>query len=181
MRRADLAVQPAARVPSAARALERVDRRAPRRRERARDQRVRSRPREGSGSRRAHCGQGARALRATSPWCWTRIHLAGSRAEIPDAGETAAERLQRTAHFARVGIWDLKTNEPVLKLRAEAGGTFVPVGKRPVDDPLVNAAQQRQVNSCALALEVKSALAPKSEAEPKRAGPEGGVPAPAAP
>ena len=96
----------------------------------------------------------------------------GLPAEIPDAGETASERLQRTAHFARVGIWDLKTNEPVLKLRAEAGGSFVSVGKRPIEDPLVNAAQQRQVNSCALALEVKAALEPKSE-EP--------APAPTAP
>jgi hypothetical protein len=87
--------------------------------------------------------------------------------EIPDAGETASERLQRTAHFARVGIWDLKSNEPLLKLRAEAGGTFVPVGKRAIVDPLVNAAQQRQVNSCALALELKAALAPKSETEPE--------------
>jgi hypothetical protein len=49
------------------------------------------------------------------------------------------------------------------------------VGKRPIGDPLVNAAQQRQVNSCALALEVKAALEPKSEPEPK------GEPAAAAP
>jgi hypothetical protein len=83
--------------------------------------------------------------------------------EIPDAGETPTERLQRTAHFARIGIWDLKKNEPVLKLRAEAGGTVIPVGKRPIEDPLVNAAQQRQVNNCALALEVKAALEPPSD------------------
>lgn len=82
--------------------------------------------------------------------------------EIPDAGESVGERLQRAAHSARVGIWDLKTNELVLKLRAEASGKFVPVGKRNLDDPLINAAQQRQVNNCALALEVKAALDPSS-------------------
>jgi hypothetical protein len=105
--------------------------------------------------------------------------------ETPDAGETAAERLQRTAHFARIGIWDLKTNEPVLKLRAEAGGTFVPVGKRSIDNPQVNAAQQRQVNSCALALEVKAALAKSESGSEGEPGPKseatGGVPTPAAP
>lgn len=77
---------------------------------------------------------------------------------LPDASETEEERLARVPHMARVGIWNLETGENVLKLRGEASGKFVPVGKRVVDDPVNRAAQQRQANSCALALTVQQAL-----------------------
>jgi hypothetical protein len=82
----------------------------------------------------------------------------GLPAEIPDAGETAEERLQRTDHFARVGIWRLKDGKQILRLRAQAAGRFVPMGERVVRDPMNLAAQQRQVNSCELALAVRGAL-----------------------
>jgi hypothetical protein len=78
--------------------------------------------------------------------------------ELPDAGETASERVQRAAHFGRVGIWDLQDGHSLLRLRSEAGGEFVPVGRHALSDPQVNAAQQRQVNSCALALAVRQKL-----------------------
>jgi hypothetical protein len=81
--------------------------------------------------------------------------------EIEGASETEEERLQRVAHTARVGIWDLETNEPVLRLRAEASGEFIPVGRSSVREPNNRAAQQRQANSCALALSVKQALQPE--------------------
>lgn len=84
----------------------------------------------------------------------------------PDAGaETPEERVQRTPHFARVGVWDLKSGKLVARVRAEASGQVVPVGKRAVQDPEVMAAQQRQVNSCALALHVKQALGPARTAQ----------------
>lgn len=78
--------------------------------------------------------------------------------EAPDAGETSDERVQREAHAARIGIWDLKTKSPVLRLRADAAGHFVPVGDRVVHDPATVAAEQRQTNSCALALAAREAL-----------------------
>lgn len=85
--------------------------------------------------------------------------VGGLPPEAPDAGETADERVQRQSHAARIGIWDLKTKSPLLRLRAEAAGDFVPVGDRVVKDPATLAAQQRQTNSCSLALAARDALA----------------------
>jgi hypothetical protein len=82
----------------------------------------------------------------------------GLPVELPDAGETPEERLQRVGHFARVGVWDLSTGKQLLRLRAEASGEFVPMGEKVVRDPMIQAAQARQVNSCQLALAVRSAL-----------------------
>lgn len=76
----------------------------------------------------------------------------------PDAGESAEEQLQRLPHFARVGIWELSSKTPLLRLRAEATGEFVPMGGRVVTDPALLAAQSRQSNSCALALAVRSRI-----------------------
>jgi hypothetical protein len=73
--------------------------------------------------------------------------------------ETEDERLQRAPHLARIGIWDLKTESMVLRLRAEAGGEFVAVGSNALTDERSRAAASRQVNSCALALAVKEAIA----------------------
>jgi hypothetical protein len=75
-----------------------------------------------------------------------------------DAGETEEERLQRLPHFARVGIWDVASKTPLLRLRAEAAGDFVPMGGTAPANPQVLAAQARQANSCALALVVRSKL-----------------------
>jgi len=87
--------------------------------------------------------------------------------EAPDAGETPDERVQRASHAARIGIWDLKTKSPLLRLRADASGRFVPVGDRVVQNPETVMAQQRQTNSCALALAAKDALS----REPVQAAP----------
>jgi len=85
---------------------------------------------------------------------------AGLPSEIPDAGETPEERVQRAAHPARVGIWDLANGKPLLRLRAQAAGEFVPMGGRTIRDPVTLAAEQRQVNACQLALEVRNKLSP---------------------
>jgi hypothetical protein len=85
----------------------------------------------------------------------------GLAPQAADAGvsETDEERVQREPHAARVGIWELQGNTPVLRVRAEAAGRFVPVGDAVVKSTETIYAQQRQTNSCALALQVKDALA----------------------
>jgi hypothetical protein len=84
----------------------------------------------------------------------------GLRPEAPDAGvsESDEERVQREPHFGRVGIWDLERNALLLRLRYEAVGRFVPVGNAVVRSTETLHAQQRQTNSCALALAVKNSL-----------------------
>jgi hypothetical protein len=91
----------------------------------------------------------------------------------PETRTTPEERIQSVPHFARVGIWDLSSGEPLLRLRAEAAAEFVAVGKQAVSDPESQAAQRRQVNNCALALSVREKLE-----EP--AGGAAAAPAPAA-
>ena len=80
--------------------------------------------------------------------------------ELPDAGESPEERVQRVGHPARVGIWELASGKQLLRLRSNAAGRFVPMGARVVRDPAIVAAQERQVNGCQLALDVRSALEP---------------------
>lgn len=80
------------------------------------------------------------------------------RQKDPETRTTPEERVQSVAHFARIGIWDLEKGEPLLRLRAEAAGAFVPVGKQVVRAAESLAAQQRQVNNCQLALQVRDRL-----------------------
>jgi hypothetical protein len=75
-----------------------------------------------------------------------------------EAPETEEERLQRAPHEAAVGVWDLKSGEPLIVVFPRADGVFVPVGERVVSSTKTVAAQQRQVNSCAIALAVKEAV-----------------------
>jgi len=81
--------------------------------------------------------------------------------EPPDGGldESDEERVQREPHAARVGVWNLESGESLLRLRTQAAGRFVPVGDRVVKSAESIAAQERQTNSCALALAVKEAFA----------------------
>ncbi len=74
------------------------------------------------------------------------------------APELEEQRIQRSEHAARVGIWDLQNGALLVRTRGDAAGRFVPMGKQAVQDPVTMAAQQRQVNSCALAGHVKSAV-----------------------
>lgn len=76
--------------------------------------------------------------------------------------ETDQERIQRVPHFARVGIWDLKQGDLVLRLRREVKGEFLTLGRRRILDPENRAAQQRQVNGCQLALQVREAFGDRS-------------------
>jgi hypothetical protein len=92
----------------------------------------------------------------------------------PEATETSEETLQGMPHFARIGIWDLTTSEPLFRMRAEAAGEFVAVGKQAVADPANVAAQRRQVNNCSLALGVRSKIE-EAAAMPAEAQGGGGV------
>ena len=79
----------------------------------------------------------------------------------PDAGvpdESEQERLHRTPHTARIGIWEIATGEQLVRMRARADGRFVPVGERTKMDPVSVAARQRQANSCAIATSVRDRL-----------------------
>ncbi len=85
---------------------------------------------------------------------------------LEDAGaETIDQRLQRSPHYARVGIWDLESERLLVRLRRMASGTLLAVGTRTGQQSRENlAAQQRQTNSCALALAVKQAITEKGAA-----------------
>lgn len=76
-----------------------------------------------------------------------------------EPAETEEERIQRVAHPARVGIWDVRDDKQLVRLRADAAGEFVPVGDRAPKSEATLAAERRQVNSCALALDVKELVA----------------------
>jgi hypothetical protein len=83
---------------------------------------------------------------------------AGLPPQLSDAGESAEDRVQRTPHMARIGIWELETGKLVLRLRARAEGQLLAVGERAVRSHDTVAARQRQANNCALALRVKGAI-----------------------
>ena len=80
--------------------------------------------------------------------------------ELPEAEEQV---LWRTAHVARIGVWDLLDNKPLLKLRAHADAKFVPIGESAEVNAEVRRAQQRQVNSCALAAALREAITAKGK------------------
>lgn len=76
----------------------------------------------------------------------------------PESGESEAETLQRLPHFARIGIWDIASGTPLLRVRAVAAGEVVQMGSGAVKDAVTRTATERQVNNCALALKAREAL-----------------------
>jgi hypothetical protein len=78
----------------------------------------------------------------------------------PVDGKLTLEQVQALPHAARVFLFPLKpgVEKPLLVLRREVAGQFVPTGPTAPTDPDILAAQQRQVNSCQLALHVREAL-----------------------
>ncbi len=96
--------------------------------------------------------------------------------------ETEPERLQRTEHMARVGIWDLKSGQLLLRVRTEAAGQLHDVGRPASQEPAAVAARQRQANSCGLALSVKQKIAASApgaqEAVPAGTSPDAAPPPP---
>jgi hypothetical protein len=98
--------------------------------------------------------------------------------------ETEEERLHRMPHRATVGIFDLKKEKLLVRVRGMAAGGFVPVGPEAAQPPNIRAAQARQVNSCALALHVREVVAQHASGEaqaapaPEGTGPGGSAVAP---
>lgn len=80
----------------------------------------------------------------------------------PEAKGQSTDDLLASSHTARIGLWRLSDDRPVLRLRREANAELR--GGMPVVDAEVMAARQRQANSCALALAVRQAIGDGSAA-----------------
>jgi hypothetical protein len=88
--------------------------------------------------------------------------------EAPDAkvlaangalpGESAEARVQRLPHAARVGIWNLANESPVVRWRGRAEGRLVAAGRPVKLGPDTVAAQARQANSCMLAWDLRDEI-----------------------
>jgi hypothetical protein len=72
-----------------------------------------------------------------------------------DAG-TMEEVVQGLPHAARVAVYRLSDDKPLLRVRRDAGGELI--GAAPQGPTEAMAARQRQANSCALALAVRQAM-----------------------
>ena len=68
------------------------------------------------------------------------------------------EAVQMVEHPARVFLFDLNGNKPILRLRRSGGGRFIEAGERQVTDEETRNAMQRQVNNCSLANMVEARL-----------------------
>lgn len=106
----------------------------------------------------------------------------GQPAPKASVNVSAAEALQAVAHPARVAVWNLEDGKNLLRLRREAGGQLL--GAPPDVGPEVLEARQRQANSCALALDVRTAMGdpnvPGAAAADPSAGSDSPSPGPAA-
>src|SRR5690606_9543549 len=98
---------------------------------------------------------------------------AGIPVAIAGADETEAERVQRVAHPARIGVFELPSGKLLARVTATAEGELRDVGtSRAPGGAESVAARARQANSCGLALEFreialsasKSAQAPEESA-----------------
>ena len=79
----------------------------------------------------------------------------------PPPGERPAlDQLQAMPHTSRVTLFGLKPgmDRALLRVRREIDARFIPAGESAPTDPDLLAAQQRQVNSCQLALYVREVL-----------------------
>jgi hypothetical protein len=92
----------------------------------------------------------------------------GVPAQKDGGAESEEERLQRVPHAARVGIWNLQTGQLVARMRQQAAGRALPVGERVIQREETIAAQQRQANSCALALSAREQLNRHAPPPPKQ-------------
>lgn len=77
-------------------------------------------------------------------------------------GESPHDALQALEHRVRVGIWDIERGAVIAVLSLEAAGRFLPLGANATGDPRVLRVQQRQANNCAIAMNVRAALAARS-------------------
>lgn len=94
--------------------------------------------------------------------------------EGPDAGvlNRPQLRIQLVPHPVRVGVWDLESGKNLLRMRTYAGAEFIPIGRVHAASQRLRNAQQRQVNNCSIATEVRARLQQPS-ASPGPKGVEG--------
>jgi hypothetical protein len=81
-------------------------------------------------------------------------------AEPPPGAKPTLEVIQAVPHPARVTLFGLKPgmDRVLLRVQRDIDGRFIPASGTMPTDPDVIAAQQRQVNSCQLALYVRAVL-----------------------
>ena len=80
--------------------------------------------------------------------------------DAPAGGKPTLEVVQALPHAARVTLFGLRPgmDRVLLRVRRDIDGRFIPAGESAPTDPDIVAAQQRQVNSCQLALYVREVL-----------------------
>jgi hypothetical protein len=78
------------------------------------------------------------------------------------AGGSMDEAVQGVPHFARVAVWRIGDDKPILRVRRDASGELI--GASPEVEADVLGARARQANSCALALAVRDAMGDASAA-----------------
>jgi hypothetical protein len=79
-------------------------------------------------------------------------------AAFTDGGPMTEEALQLVTHPARVFVFDLPGNRPIVRLRRSGGGRFIQAGERAISDDETKDALQRQTNNCVLANLVDATL-----------------------
>jgi hypothetical protein len=77
---------------------------------------------------------------------------------VAEGGIVSEAVLQRSPHYARVHLYDLRNGKEALSLRRSAEANFVFAGEHDATDPETLDAMKRQVNNCALAKEVDRAI-----------------------
>jgi hypothetical protein len=103
------------------------------------------------------------------------LELSNDVPNARDGGGITEEGLQQVPHPARVLIVNLKTGAELARLRKTADADFQFVGEQAVRDPEVRAAMKRQVNNCALAQSVWSAIRPAAAAPAPETAADGGT------
>jgi hypothetical protein len=92
----------------------------------------------------------------------------------PDSDdENEMERLQAVTHPVRLGVWNLETGEQLVRMRTEAGATFIPLGSAGSAPPASQRARQRQVNNCSIAEALRDAVRAQTRAQDAAAGTPG--------
>lgn len=86
--------------------------------------------------------------------------------DLTDGGAIDEDALQQVPHPARIHLVNLKTGAEIARLRKSAEADFQFAGEQAIRDPQTRAAIKRQVNNCALAGQVWSALRPAPSPSP---------------